>query len=102
MQQGPARRSTAGQAAQDGGGWKSQGFPRAQGLGTVGLGKRGEDDCKRHFTGAQACDKPLRRARRLRDHAGVGWVERAYLLAIAGWCNGRWDGRELEMTSGCV
>ena len=28
---------------------------------------------------------------------GVGLVERDYLWATAGGCNGRWDGRELEM-----
>jgi hypothetical protein len=69
------------------------GVPSREGLGTVGLGKRGEDDFKRNFTGVQASDKPSRRARRLRDHAGVGLVEREYLLATAGWRNGRWDGR---------
>src|SRR5215510_272137 len=46
------------------------GVPSREGLGTVGLEKRGKDDFKRNFTGTQACDKPSRHARRLRDHAG--------------------------------
>jgi hypothetical protein len=60
VQQGPAQRSTAGQAAQDGGGWKSQGFPRAKASGRSVWESGGEDDFKRNFTDAQACDKPSR------------------------------------------
>ena len=31
-------------------------------------------------------------------HAGVGFVEREYLLAITGWGHRRGDGRPFEMT----
>jgi hypothetical protein len=40
---------------------------------------------------------PLRRAPRLRAHAGVSFVEREYLLAEAGRGDGRWNGGQLEM-----
>jgi hypothetical protein len=40
---------------------------------------------------------PLRRAPRLWAHAGVGFVEHAYLLAEAGRGDGRWNGSQLEM-----
>lgn len=48
--------------------------------------------------GAQRGKTPLWRAPRLRARAGVGLVEREYLLAATGGGNGRWDGCELEVT----
>src|SRR5262249_9174390 len=57
----------------------------------------GREDGTRACTGAQVCKRPSRRARRRQDHAGVGLVEHEYLWATTGGCNGRWDGRELEM-----
>ena len=53
-QQGPARRSTAGQAAQEGGGGQSQGFPRAKASGrsvweSGGEGKIPHEESERRF-----------------------------------------------------
>jgi len=57
----------------------------------------GREDGTRAGTGAQVGKRPSRRARRRQDHAGVGLVEHEYRWATAGGCNGRWDGRQLEM-----
>ena len=60
----------------------------------------GGDEFKRHFTftGAKGRETLPQRVRRLLVHAGVGLVERQYLLATTGWGNGRGNGRQLAMT----
>ncbi len=62
-QQGPARRSTAGHAAQDGVGWKFQGFPRAKASGRSvweSGGKAGQG-CTRHVAASPASGSASRR-----------------------------------------
>ena len=82
--------------------WSFRGFvasgPRHGPAGKAG--GAGGDDFKRHFTftGAKGRETLPQRVRRLLVHAGVGLVERQYLLATTGWGNGRWNGSQLAMT----
>ena len=81
----------------------ASGVSSRQGLGMVRRGRQGGaggDDFKRHFTftGAKGRETLPQRVRRLLVHAGVGLVERQYLLATTGWGNGRGNGSQLAMT----
>jgi hypothetical protein len=86
-----------GQAAQDGVRERVRGF-RAPGP----RDHRSEDaeggGFQTGLQGEKGRMTPLRRASRLWAHAGVGVVEREYLLAEAGRDDRRWDGGQLEMT----
>ena len=74
-----------------------QGFSGVEGLAPARLGRLG-GKISNGFSGAKGRHTPPRRARRLWAHTGAGLVEREYLLATTGRGNGRWDGRQLEMT----
>ncbi len=67
-------------------------------LGPAGLKKLRGDRFQTGFQATKGRNTSLRRARRLEDHAGAGFVERAYLLATAGGCHRRWNGRQLQVT----
>jgi hypothetical protein len=67
-----------------------------QGRGTAGL-QTLRGGFQTGLQGEKRRQTPQRRARRLWTHAGVGVVERAYLLAEAGRGNGRGNGRQFEM-----
>ena len=51
----------------------------------------------RDYTATKGRKTPPPRARHLRTHAGVCFVEHTYLLAKASRGNGRWDGGQLKV-----
>ena len=52
--------------------------------GAAASGRLREDDFKRDFTTTKGRHTPLRRTRRLEDHAGAELVERKYLELLIG------------------
>jgi hypothetical protein len=102
VQPGVTRHGTVWTGGPDEGGWSVRGcFASGPRHGPAGkAGGTGGDDFKRHFTftGAKGRDTLPQRVRHLLFHAGVGLVERKYLLATTGWGNGRRNRGQLEVT----